>query len=506
MKPVYAVRCSFHGDPADAAALAWETAVTWLGHENRFAAPGFLAGPARGAADLDDGGTVTWRIVESPEGCVGRLVHDIPPGDDDLAWRTMVWVCQEGSTAYGIIRSGPQNPVGVVTTLRFDAKRPRLLTTWLHDLYVVTDGRRLAETALNYGQNDASALLELLQRHDRRLPVVAVSKTVIDDVQRPLLRPDGLAYRLAANAHVVVVDRACSWAITDAIGKPLSVYEGAVRLWWPRFASSDDPYRHTLVTRDRVERDPRRAEEAIVRRVWRAAVDALGPPSLEAQVISSRNRTETERRMADLRGRASEAEEWQELLGQQLDENADLRWQLDDLQNDVDDLRAALAEAQAQAQSSADEEDDEELPDVASVEDAVKLASEELSNVVFLPAAFAAARESKYPDPNQVLRDLRALGRVASKWAAGDLSGGFRVGFAAEPVTYREGISQTALTKYPSDYEIEYAGSIVMMGPHLRRGVGAPDAILRIYWYVDDTTRQFIVGHVGRKLRDKKNA
>ena len=121
-------------------------------------------------------------------------------------------------------------------------------------------------------------------------------------------------------------------------------------------------------------------------------------------------------------------------------------------------------------------------------------------------SAYASARESKYPDPRQVLRDLRAVGRVAAKWVAGELPGGFKGGFATEPVTYREGISQTAATRYRSDYEIEYAGGKVMMGPHLRRGVGAPEAILRIYWYCDDATKQLIVGHVGRKLRDKKNA
>lgn len=504
MKPVYAVRCSFHGDPEENAVRAWELAAGWLGHDDRFTAPGLHMDGATGGVDLDDGGAVTWRIARAPEGCVGRLVHDIPPGDDELGWRTIVWVCSDGVKAYGIVRSGPQNPAGVLTTLRFDAKRPRLLSDWLSELQVVADGRRLGEQALNYGQNDAPALVELLERPSRRLPIVAVSKTIAERVQRPLLKPGGLAYRLAANAHVVVVDRACSWAITDAIGKPLSVYEGAVRLWWPRFSSSDDPYRHTLTVRDRIEDNHHRAEELIVRRVWRAAVDALGAPALEAEVITSRSRAETEQRVAELRSRAAETNEWQELLEQQLDENVTLREHLDELQADLEELRLALAEAKAQ--SSDDDDDDDDVPDVPSVEEAVRLASQELAHVVFLPSAFAAARESRYPDPRQVLRDLRALGRVAARWAGGDLPGGFKGGFAEEAVTYREGISQTAATKYKSDYEVEYAGATVMMGPHLRRGVGAPEAILRIYWYCDEVARQLVVAHVGRKLRDKKNA
>ena len=43
------------------------------------------------------------------------------------------------------------------------------------------------------------------------------------------------------------------------------------------------------------------------------------------------------------------------------------------------------------------------------------------------------------------------------------------------------------------------------MGPHIRHGIDTPDANLRGYWYRDDHSRQSIVGHVGRKLRDKNN-
>lgn len=504
MKPVYAVRCGFHGNADDNAARAWDSARRWLGHEERVEIPSFDDDSPSGATDLTDGQRVGWRIVRSGPDVVGRLVHDVPPGGDELAWRTLVWVCSEGGQSWGVVRSGPQNPAGVVTTLRFDAKRPRLISQWVEELQVVADGRRLGEQALNYGQGDAEALLELLQHPGRRLPILTISRGVVDGVQRPLMRVDGLAYRLAGNAHVVVLDRAGCWAVTEAIGKPLSVYEGAVRLWWPRFSTSDDPYRHTLVLGDRIKENPKRVEETFVRRIWSAAVDALGPPALEARLVSERSRLETERRLEELKAKSSDSAEWEELLEEQIEENSDLREQVDDLQADIDDLRLALDEARTQA--DLDEEDDEELEDVATVEEAVRIVSGEATNVIFLESAFAAARESKYPEPRQVLKDLRALCRVAETWGRGELSSGFKGGFATEPVTYREGISQTASTKYRSDYEIDYGGSAVMMGPHLRRGVGSPESILRIYWYVDDGTRQLVVGHVGKKLRDKKNS
>jgi hypothetical protein len=41
-----------------------------------------------------------------------------------------------------------------------------------------------------------------------------------------------------------------------------------------------------------------------------------------------------------------------------------------------------------------------------------------------------------------------------------------------------------------------------MLGPHLLLGKGSPDTCLRIYFYIDEELRAFVVGHVGRHLGD----
>ncbi len=43
-----------------------------------------------------------------------------------------------------------------------------------------------------------------------------------------------------------------------------------------------------------------------------------------------------------------------------------------------------------------------------------------------------------------------------------------------------------------------------MLGPHLAWG-NSPDNALRIYLYLDRDNRAFVVGHVGRHLRDTSN-
>jgi hypothetical protein len=94
---------------------------------------------------------------------------------------------------------------------------------------------------------------------------------------------------------------------------------------------------------------------------------------------------------------------------------------------------------------------------------------------------------------------------IAASWAAGILGTDFRTAFQSRTNAFRSGISQTAETRYRHDYEREYRGSKLLLGPHFARGIGPPTEILRIYWAVDDEERRLVVGHVGRKLRDVGN-
>ena len=69
---------------------------------------------------------------------------------------------------------------------------------------------------------------------------------------------------------------------------------------------------------------------------------------------------------------------------------------------------------------------------------------------------------------------------------------------------FRPDVSQTAHTQYRTDYERDYQGRSILLGPHLARGI-SPDNAIRIYWWIDHDARQFVIGHVGDKLRDAGN-
>lgn len=508
MKTIYAVACPFYGD-GDAgsnATEAWNLVFQWA---NRGGSQIAEAESPDGACEMENGSTIRWSSVESEERSVRRLVHRIPPGEDTpTGWQTYLWVCRDGDQAWAQVRSGPENRAWVVSAVPYEAGRPgNVITNWLKQQVVVRDRLRLSESALNYGQNDADKLIELLLSPRRELPVVAIAKTLIGGVQRSLIESDKLAYQLAGNAHVVVLDNLCCWKVTEALGQQLSVFHGGVRIWWPGLTPTSTPQHHPLYVGDRIQDDPLRVLNFVTSKVWAAAVDGIAPPTLEATLFRERARAATEERLNRVRQEAA-ADGGPEVDGDFL---AEFELQLqanDELQDLIDELQTVVEEQQhslRQLEEGDRSDRDDEPPEVDSVLEAVELAASEASNVVYLHGAFDSAKESEFQNPQVVLDLLRIVHSVADRWAKGDLAGGFKAAFEVEPVVFKPGIGQVARTKYRTDYEIDYAGSRVLMGPHLRQGTGAVTRILRIYWYEDDTSKQLVIGHVGCKLRDASN-
>ena len=100
-----------------------------------------------------------WRVLRDGDDEVRRLTHERVQIDTDSGrWVTHVWVIKEAGRVYGVVRSGPVNPEGVVTTLRFQAFRPRIVGDWIAQLDVVRDGQRLSTRAMIVGLGDADPL------------------------------------------------------------------------------------------------------------------------------------------------------------------------------------------------------------------------------------------------------------------------------------------------------------------------------------------------------------
>lgn len=436
-------------------------------------------------------------------------------------WRVGAWIGRDRDTSWLRCRIGVVAIDGQVVEPDLPVGRPAFVAQLLREKQVVVDGHRLG-TPWFITSSDVGGLVEFLLDPDRRLPVVVVSPAASG---RPAVDPGRLADRLGGLGHVATLAaRTTTFLLSDMLGVERSTFNGAVRVYWPGFTRRSAPRRHPVWLGDRVEALglPGLAEQ-LFQRIGRVSSLSLAVPDLERE-LRREQATEAARRVqervADLSARrattvvddAAWRQEYERAaaaeqeLGRQLE---DAQFRVLELEEELEAVRQAfaqVAQAGAAAEGNADDADDESRPPT-TVAEAVTRAQATCQYLVFLPDAFSSASASQHKRPEQVLDDLLALDLVAGAWQRGELACDFGTACANQGLTgYRSGISQTARQKYEDDYRRRYDDEWIMLGPHLRRGVGPVTEILRIYWYADPEERVFVIGHVGGKLRDDSNA
>ena len=409
--------------------------------------------------------------------------------------------------------------------------RPRFVRDVVSTLHPTLDGREPGswDRICNDGVPHYTSFLTDSQR---RLPVVAVTAK---RGASSFIEPDRLADRLLGLAHVVGVLPEATYAVSDAVTPTRSAFGGAIRLYWPGFTAEADPYAHPLWMPPTLQRlGPDVFLDQLVARVGRIAAISIGVPALEARLRKeasqreiTRRRAETARQIEDLKAEATEArtagvdqetwdaftrefEQLEQRTNQLEEQNLELQIQLDEERED-----RSRAEEQARVAWRAIGESTradgaspvEGVPDEApcSVDHAVRIAEARTPNLVFLPEAHTSAERSQYRNYGTVLDDLLLLEDIAGAWKADALDGNFHTAFTRRTGAYRSHISDSARNQYRGDYQRAYKGGTIMLGPHLGHDVGPPSEILRIYWYADSDERVFVIGHVGRKLRDDSN-
>lgn len=106
---------------------------------------------------------------------------------------------------------------------------------------------------------DAGNLITMLQSSARCLPVVVASGDErAADPSVPCLDVHALAQAMLGLAHVVVLPAVYSYWLTDRFGKTLSVYHGAVRVYFPGFGENAYPYLHPLYMRAKILTNPQK--------------------------------------------------------------------------------------------------------------------------------------------------------------------------------------------------------------------------------------------------------
>lgn len=525
MQIVYATHLPLPSEnDASALDLAAEAVASWV--RKRF---NVEMSPLAAGHGESDSARVEWKsMTGSAGGLIGVFVDQADRGDPTWRWRTYVDLGVEDGQAWLRVRVGLYSPLeGLLTKPRVHAGRPGVVRALADRLTIRADGWRVGEWR-TVGRSQVGAYLEFLRSAHRQLPVVVLST---DNAGDTFLDPARVADRVLGLAHVVKIDTAAAYLVSDRIGKTLSCYLGAVRIYWPGFRSDDDPYHHRLFLEGSLNYLGREGLEAelfdILGRLAGLSLDE--PPLRRALRIEERaaevaariaEQTDHAARLvatADMNDGGLSAEEFVEFAAefdQMTAQVKSLELSSLDAESEIASLRAERDESRSQLievvrqYGDPRREQPTALVDLApptSVAEAVRRADDAAEHSVYLREAFDSAEQSGYQDPSRVMDDLRVIEEIATDWAAGDLSAGPNHAFEQRCSNYQSGLGQKASTQYAVDYERVYKDQVVMLGPHLRRGIGAVASILRIYMYFDTDDQRIVVGHVGRKLRDDSN-
>lgn len=440
--------------------------------------------------------------------CSWRKNDDV---DRTLLWRTLIAVGTDPASD-GVrfsIRIGLERASTGFSLAppRYTFGAPAIVRTLLRE-HEMHDGGAAVEPRYRVRRaGEIGHLVRLLEASERKLPVVVLSPTL--PAQPFGVDAGELARELAGLAHVeVITTQLAATAFAEAVSRPLAVWGGAARVYWPGFHLADDPRRHRFWTYNELADRTNLVDRL---RSWFGSLSAAAVPEhplvVEARALrrerirvadalpewANEYVTEIEAALDDAR------EETQRLNGLLLESTA----RTQELESELAAVRQQFQVVHSQ-EAVSDDLDPVSLDDL-SVDDAFHLAvSEAGAAVVFLPECTESIRNfTSYQSPKRLYEALSAVSEAASRWREGDLTTGFGQFFASRGYEYSQRNPAANARRTKSSYRRRYDGETVVMEPHLKVDQAtSPDQCLRIYWYVDDKVKRLVIGHVGRHLPD----
>lgn len=390
----------------------------------------------------------------------------------------------------------------------------------------VVDGKpRMVAT-----ESDAEWLVRLLELKERTGDVIVLSHQE-DDGTTPetIVSATRLAQKLQGVAHVVVLTSAGSFALTNLVGKELSVFRQAVRTYRPGFrAWLDEPARHPLAMPARIlARDGGVAsfETELCAHAITNSVYVSGREERLPSFTSVRQFAATLEREAARRGGATDAEllkmfeDDNRRLASDIQEQKELSDQLlqeAERERDIANERANEAVAQAmlarerirglEERLAAAIGKSSETPIPANLSVFESWCKEYLAgSVVITTRAFQGAKKSEYQEPSLIYRALIVL---RDQYVPMRIHGG-----ATRQATYTKALGELGIeesvtgdgTRFEgNEYTVQYQGRRKDLDRHLKAGSSRePRFCFRLYFFWDDESQVVVVGWLPSHLENR---
>ncbi|MER8747742.1 hypothetical protein NKH57_00400 [Mesorhizobium sp. M1050] len=405
----------------------------------------------------------------------------------------------------------------------FNNSVPRILRSLVNNFSCSDYGYKLSQKPITIQSNsDSEFLYKLINNGKRWRNIVVVS---CDDNFDSLVNYTGLAYKLSGAAHVAAITPSASFHLSSLIGKELSVFDRAVRLYRPNFSEEDQLTRHPLILRRQIDKVPiiirRKFEEAIQRDCFRMSIERDGlakvvPSFVDIRLAASKARltaldrhrssnddlltAEIEARKAaesQSESAMSMAIQEEELRKEVESERDNYRAQLYSMRNRAEVLEHRLSMAGEQVETGT-------RP--TTYDDVSPWVEENFSGKLVLhPRAKKALKNAAYEDVGVVCETLSLLANEYRKVCLGEMRKEEFDGIISNKHLDMSGsISEERAREFGEEYFISWRGKKIFLHGHIEKGKSRDERYcLRVYFLWEPEDSLIVVGWLPSHLTNR---
>ncbi|MFN4327652.1 MAG: hypothetical protein ACK4FF_02145 [Limnobacter sp.] len=459
--------------------------------------------------------------TSNSDGTIWAFRSEHLDSEESRTWVTEALVANLGETdAFGV-----RNSCSTLGGDQIPATSPRFLRDFIAHLSLVDAGFPVTATSHLVGDPETlQKFLSLLCSSDRVLPVIVL--TQLPETTAYALDPAKLARDTQGLAHVFCLPASQTFSLSDAVGKMLSVFHGAVRTYYPGFSLNSDPHQHHLVFPQRIAEwsdDYGTGAVAFGQFLSRQLhTFSVGKPtkieqlpsyfSIRRALLEKPNKTTGEEIQAlrlDLEVSRANEEAWKT---QALDSDAEARGYEDENRN----LKAQNHTLAHELKKLREARGDTVIPTPTSYADIQRWIDSYFSDRLTLHGrAIRGLKEALFEDVTLVCNSLRLLASAYWDMRANHdpeqrqiLSQKWEDGVKNLRLEYNhQSISPNRLGEFRSTYTIDYRigqSPQQILGPHLKFGSTKDDRFcMRIYFLWDDDRQLVVIGSLPAHLETR---
>jgi hypothetical protein len=451
----------------------------------------------------------TVRFVSSGKDYFALALKHPDKNNKNLKWKTTFAFGEHDSNRYHaeiMVSNGWDD--GRLSPVKFSFGRPGLVPKLINQ-FGASRKFELSDSSNILTIDNVNDFAQTIFSQKRTLPIVYISANNFYDEPIKTINPERIAVNLAGVAHVFVADsRFPSFKLEKIVGKSMSCYDGAVRLYWPIQAENSGSMFHPLWAPQRIT-DMGNFEDELFKTI---AFFSTGiKPKIGYEEVRRLKLT------ADIET-LKEKNEIAELADLFALENDTLKKQVASLEDrEVDHLEkikkleyknSSLISVIQSCKKPEEESCQPVIGDFDSVEEAVEKFTElyPKSSLEILGRAYKSARECQYDKPEHVFKTLEWLENAYLEMRASGNDKKKKNGSTTleesckeqTGMTYKANQSEVTMGRNKQDYFTTWGGKNICLEEHIGKGSSFdPKSTLRIAFHYDSDSKKVVVGYIG---------